>query len=105
MKILAATPSKNYGETTYIAEFKSSELAAILAVDTYDQIDALDANKNKVTRKRDELVAGDVVNQTTITSAADNIRILRSQKSEIDRAFSSLRGAMTKVQNIILPNP
>lgn len=104
MKILAATPSKNYGETTYIAELKSSELSGILAIGSYDEISASDVHDNKVSRKPNELVAGDTIEPTTITFAAGEIRSLRSQKAEMDKAFSTLRGAITKVQNIILPN-
>jgi hypothetical protein len=102
MKILAATPQQ-YKDTIYIAELNSSELAAILAVGHYDDLPVTSATEHIHMRKRNELLAGDVVETKSITAAADDIRELRNQRSEIAKAFSTLRGAITKVENKIHP--
>lgn len=102
MNILAAT-KQQYKDTKYIVELESSELTALLTLYSYRDIPTVDKDGNKITRKKDEMQSGDVIESSLITKTEQEIRELRSQKSEMDRAFSALRGAMTKVQNIINP--
>jgi len=102
MNILAAT-KQQYKDTKYIVELESSELTALLTLSSYSDIPSVDKDGNKLTRKRDEMQSGDVILSSLITKTEEEIRQLREQKSEMDKAFSTLRGAMTKVQKIINP--
>lgn len=102
MKILAATPQQ-HRDTIYIAEITSSELSAILAVGHYDDLPVTSATDHNHKRDRNALLAGDVVDTKSITDAADDIRELRNQRNEITKAFATLRGAITKVENKIHP--
>lgn len=103
MNILASTPQK-YGSTKYIVEITSEEVNALLTLGSYSEIELIDKDGNRVKRKRDEMVSGDVIGSSMIEKTAEEIRGLRSAKSEMDSAIATMRGAMTKIQNIIKPN-
>jgi hypothetical protein len=97
MKILAATP-ESYSRTTYIAEIKSDELSAILALSQYGKIPIVRDGK-KEDADRDQLKAGDLVDRDSTLAAGDNIQSFLTSRDEIEKAMSSLKGVMTKLQN------
>lgn len=100
MKILAATKHQ-YTDTSYIVEITSSEILGLLMLHSYSDLDVIDKDGNKKSRKRDELISGDTVESSLIKQTAEAVRQLRSEKEQMGQAFTLLRGAMTKIQNII----
>jgi len=102
MKILASTP-KQYNRTSYIVELNSTELLGILCLGSYSKVPVADADGNKGERDKDKLQSGDFIEPEFINSTAEEIRRLRTHEAEISKAFTSLRGSLTKVQNILKP--
>ena len=99
MKILAATPV-NYSRTKYIAELNSDELSALTTFRT-NEITVTDAAGTLILKNKDKLESGDTISEDYSKETLETIRCLINQKDEINKAFASAKGAMTKVQNAL----
>jgi hypothetical protein len=98
MKILAATPVQ-YKDTNYIVALDSSELVSLLAICKYQKIQVIDSGGLNQVREKTALIAGDEIDRSSIIENYGEMRGIVEQQSEINKAFSILKGAMTKVQN------
>lgn len=101
MKILAATPTKQYNHAVYIAELTSGELRAVLLLRTFSRVTVTD--KDGAVKEKDlhELVAGDVIDNEFFKEQAELIEQWNAQQKEIKSAMSRARAAMTKLSNLL----
>lgn len=100
MKILAATPV-NYSRTKYIVELNSDELAALTTFNGYRDITITDAAGVLKQKDKDKLESGDTVAEDCAKETLEKIRQIIDSKDEINKAFASAKGAMTKVTNAL----
>lgn len=105
MKIIASIPGQPYQNPTYIAEVTADEIANLsLLTSTYGEISVHDHHGGVQSRKFDGFQAGDVIDPKAAIERREALAAYVNSRQEIEKAMSSLRGAMTKLQNLTTPS-
>jgi hypothetical protein len=103
VKIIAVIQPAPYEDPRYIVDLATSELEALVLLrSSYGAINVTSATGHEATRERlSKLQVGDVIDEDVAIVAIGNIRYMIEERDNIDKAFTQVRTAMTKLQKIL----
>lgn len=101
MKVIAVIP-KQYSENDYILQLNADELAAIaFLTSSYYEVKVVNnIEKREYVRKIKELQVGDIIDKEWSKDIREQLSYYISNRTEIEKSFTTLRGAMTKLENL-----
>lgn len=103
MKILATIPGK-YSRPAYIIEAHTDEVASLTMLSSvYGHVVVTNAAGDQVSRKVEELAAGDVIDPAVSEQRRNALAEYVNARDEIKKATAVMRGALTKLEGITTP--
>ena len=100
MKIIATIPSNGVNPMSFIIEVNSHEIAALAAAPSAGSSIPVKRSGQHYSIPIKDLVAGDEPVQRDIYEFRDRALNINGNAEEIKKAISTLRGALTKLENI-----